>query len=320
MKTLNSISLKIIYLLTIVLTLICIAVKGKDTCPPPEDITPCTCSNAPYAILVCSYIRNEEVLKDVFSHSKQYTYKEVHIKYAVLKFLPKELFENTGVSELYLENSTFNTFFDSPPEGLHALYKLHLENSRVIEISHWDLLQTLTDLKILTIFYNHIEEIDSTVTDYITKGISQITFYATETKTVKPGSFADFKELDKFEVVNCKLKEVTRDIFPKPSNIRNIYLNGNEIKSIPDDMFTDMPLLMTVGLRDNLLTTIPESAFGGNARQLDWLFLEGNPLKCNCDLRWLANNKPKYLSGSCATPIRLHDKALKDLTEKDFKC
>ena len=40
-------------------------------------------------------------------------------------------------------------------------------------------------------------------------------------------------------------------------------------------MFTNMPRLTTVGLRDNLLTTIPESAFGGNVGQLQWLFLDG---------------------------------------------
>lgn len=43
-------------------------------------------------------------------------------------------------------------------------------------------------------------------------------------------------------------------------------------------MFTDMPKLMTVSLRDNLLMSIPESAFGGNVGHLQWLMLEGKYL------------------------------------------
>lgn len=40
-------------------------------------------------------------------------------------------------------------------------------------------------------------------------------------------------------------------------------------------MFTNMPKLVTVSLRENLLVSIPESAFGGNVGHLQWLMLDG---------------------------------------------
>ncbi|GBO05064.1 hypothetical protein AVEN_110987-1, partial [Araneus ventricosus] len=280
----------------------------------------------------------------------------VHIEYSTLQYLPYDIFETVRVIELYLKNVTLTQLFDRPPQALDELRTLHIENSRVMRGIIWQILEPLKSLRILNVYYNSIKTLGSEFSNYATKDLEQLTFYGTETKTIKPGTFANFTKLDKIAVDACKLSTLTRDIFPTPFNGRVLYFKcsknchrgryycpsfgvgqkvekpsydrfhwhsrDNKLSTIPEGLFTQMPNLQTLGLRNNRIATLPKEAFesAGSVSRITYLFLDDNPLKCDCLLVWLMDVKPEDLRGKCASPKKLQDRELKDLVRTDFNC
>ncbi|KAL7889808.1 hypothetical protein AOLI_G00020660 [Acnodon oligacanthus] len=62
----------------------------------------------------------------------------------------------------------------------------------------------------------------------------------------------------------------------KCTELKNLYLEGNRMPSLPENMFTSLPNLVWLDLRNNQLTSIPADI--GQHRCLKTLLLEGNPV------------------------------------------
>ncbi|XP_060782207.1 leucine-rich repeat-containing protein 27-like isoform X2 [Neoarius graeffei] len=72
-----------------------------------------------------------------------------------------------------------------------------------------------------------------------------------------------------------KLK-VIPDYVCKDTSLKNLYLEGNELSSLPDNLFSSLPHLLWLDLRNNQLTCLPADI--GHHRRLKTLLLEGNPI------------------------------------------
>ncbi|GIY60724.1 uncharacterized protein CDAR_403371 [Caerostris darwini] len=201
-----------------------------------------------------------------------------------------------------------------------ALDTLHIENSKFLRGVVWKILEPLTYLRILNIYFNKVKTLGDDFNAYTTKELQQITFYGTETTLIKPGTFLEFTKLSKIAMDNCKLTEITRDIFPVPFNVQILHFNQNKLTAIPDDLFSNMPNLQTVGLKYNQISVIPESSFEGSFSKLQFLLLEGNPMICDCRLAWLIKDKPEAVSGECHFPSKLKGKDIKDVESDYLKC
>ncbi|XP_054724304.1 slit homolog 1 protein-like [Uloborus diversus] len=286
----------------------------RDGCP--TDIAPCSCINS---VLECSKIFEPYLLENVFEKSVGYSYNEVHLKYSVLQYLPSEVFKQVPVRNLYLKNVTLIAMFDAPVSTMDSLDKIHIEDS-IITRQEWDLLAPMKQLRLLTIYSSKIPRLEEDFGENMPSSLEQITFYGTETKTLKEGVFRGLSSLNKIAIDAAYLTELKRTYFPVPFNVKVLYFNDNKLTFIPDDLFTQMPYLQTVGLRQNQLITIPAAAFEGRASRITYVVLEENPLLCDCQLSWLIKDKPKVLSGTCAMPTKLQGQALKDLTLQDLGC
>ncbi|KAJ0067203.1 hypothetical protein NL108_013062, partial [Boleophthalmus pectinirostris] len=58
--------------------------------------------------------------------------------------------------------------------------------------------------------------------------------------------------------------------------IQHLYLEGNELRSLPESLFTSLPNLLWLDLRHNQLQSLPTEI--GYHRCLRTLLLEGNPI------------------------------------------
>lgn len=55
------------------------SVQGETLCPEPEDIEPCTCSDAITTVLKCTNLTNTGTIAEVLKNSKRHTYQEVSV-------------------------------------------------------------------------------------------------------------------------------------------------------------------------------------------------------------------------------------------------
>ncbi|XP_037321740.1 leucine-rich repeat-containing protein 27-like [Pungitius pungitius] len=72
-----------------------------------------------------------------------------------------------------------------------------------------------------------------------------------------------------------QLKHVAESIL-KNSRLKYLYLEGNQLSSMPDSMFISLPNLLWLDLRNNQITSLPAEI--GSHRSLKTLLLEGNPI------------------------------------------
>ncbi|GIY43018.1 uncharacterized protein CDAR_177871 [Caerostris darwini] len=294
--------------------------QTEKGCPDAEEITPCTCFYDGLTHLRCERLSDAEPLRTVFKNSQRFRYNEVYIEYSTLQYLPSDMFKNVQVEALYLKNTTLTQLFDESPEHVEDLVKLYLENSRVLRGIIWKILEPLKNLRILNIYYNSIKTLGSEFSQYASKNLEQLTLYGTETRTLKPGVFADFPKLDKVDIQNSKISALTRDIFPTPWNGHFLYLSGNELTEIPKNLFSQMPNLQSLSLGQNQLSVLPQDAFDGNFGGIRYLVLDDNPLKCDCLMKWVIVYKPPDVRGKCEKPKDKNGRKLKDLEPEDFHC
>ncbi|KAG8184954.1 hypothetical protein JTE90_011085 [Oedothorax gibbosus] len=289
----------------------------QSGCPPASQVEPCVCTNSGITYLKCQNIDDTDTLSNVFIKSSNYRYTEVHIEQSVLQFLPSDMFQGVQIKELHLKNVTLVELFDEEPNNLDMLDVLHIERTNVFRGMNWELLKPMKNLRVLTVYFDSIPTLELDFSESVNKNLQQLTFYGTETAEISQGALENFEKLEKVAFEACELTELKRSMFPHPFNVKVLHFNDNKLTTIPKNMFTGMPNLQTLGLRKNQISVLPATAFVGSLEKLEYLFLDNNPLRCDCKILWLIKHKPLGLTGTC---YNLQDQNLKDIEVTDIPC
>ncbi|GBL76103.1 hypothetical protein AVEN_234402-1 [Araneus ventricosus] len=111
-------------------------------------------------------------------------------------------------------------------------------------------------------------------------------------------------------------------MFPDPAlRLTVINLSYNAIDSLPEDMFTNMPGLMSILLEGNNLITVDQKTFSPVWSQLNKINLYENPMRCDCRMKWMLLLKsPKNTWAECVHPPNLAGSNLAHLKADDLKC
>ncbi|XP_030754163.1 leucine-rich repeat-containing protein 24-like [Sitophilus oryzae] len=110
--------------------------------------------------------------------------------------------------------------------------------------------------------------------------------------------------------------------FPVLRHLKILYLEQCQLEFIHRNAFVNIPTLTTVNLQHNFLRNLSEATFRGFS-YLTTLELEGNPWRCDCELRgfrdWFVSSK---LAGSlmCYEPESLNGQIWKDTPSTEFAC
>ncbi|KAM4032595.1 leucine-rich repeat-containing protein 27 isoform 1-T2 [Anomaloglossus baeobatrachus] len=84
-------------------------------------------------------------------------------------------------------------------------------------------------------------------------------------------------KLETLDLSKKKLQCLSEDLYRNNPCIKSLHLEGNALCSLPDDLFLHLPLLVWLDLRNNEITSLPGTI--GRHRHLQYLLLEGNPIK-----------------------------------------
>ncbi|XP_059482701.1 leucine-rich repeat and immunoglobulin-like domain containing-NOGO receptor-interacting protein 4 isoform X3 [Neocloeon triangulifer] len=171
------------------------------------------------------------------------------------------------------------------PATMGELQTLNLQGNQIASLTP-NCFSNLTKLQVLDLSDNNITFVPTTslarlgaLQDLDLSGnpisrIAPLAFQALfELRRLRVSRLSELEHIDPRALVeNVRLEEVRLELCPR-------------LKRLPPRLFHSNPLLTRVALRGNALQTI--SAGDLPLRQLRFLALADNPLRCNCSLLWL---------------------------------
>lgn len=308
----------------------CAFAAEEDKCPS-TDIKPCKCKTYfdGACIITCSLASQAAVEK--IADIPNLCDGNVHfvLVHSKIDGIPAKLWKvllSSKTVDVTIKHAGIKGLI---PPGTESIPEVRTSGEAVIKIDHtkveqwdWTQLANFYSEKELTLVVD-----DSPLSElgkdfkFIANGqVHKVTIDSTGLSTIKDDQFANFPDLSSLSLQNNKLTSISRSILPKPAkSLQFLHLNGNELTSLPGDMFSEMPVLEVIYLRGNKLVALPQELFQSASASLKTVDLVRNPWNCNCDLMWiLKNSKPFLNMGNCATPEELKNKkvsSVKNLLE-----
>ncbi|XP_060530710.1 probable oxidoreductase PXDNL [Cylas formicarius] len=144
-----------------------------------------------------------------------------------------------------------------------------------------------------------------------------------EISSLHPRTFYGNERLRVLYLNGNPLGKLVRAQFPPLPYLRTLELESCRLQVVDQDAFVNVVELETLNLRYNLLTNLSETSFM-NFAHLKTLLLEGNPWRCDCELRvfrdWFLASKLTSASLTCAEPDLLRGRRWKDVNSQEFAC
>lgn len=118
------------------------------------------------------------------------------------------------------------------------------------------------------------------------------------------------------------LQVLVQEQFPNLPHLRTLELEACQLRAIHPEAFIHLIALESLNLKANLLRKLSEKTFMN--LPLKSLELDGNPWRCDCNLRvfrdWFLTSNLNSVSLKCTDPYIYHDQLWEDISSEDFAC
>ncbi|CAL1294384.1 unnamed protein product [Larinioides sclopetarius] len=215
----------VIYLLLLNFSAVFCQTDVSTICPPPETISPCTCSKtceACEAMVKCTNILNSDQLDEVFRKSTDYTFWTFYIENSTFMYLPSNAIVEKKVRKLFVRDSVMISLFDRAPSSTNKLIELELTNLVLRSGVKWEIFSKLINLKELNLTNFEIKRIDQSFIDNFPQGLTGLYFNVTKTKTLGDDAFSKLTELSRIYVRNTEISTLKRSMFAPQSKLLSI--------------------------------------------------------------------------------------------------
>uniref|UniRef100_A0A0C9SEH4 Putative toll-like receptor 5 n=1 Tax=Amblyomma americanum TaxID=6943 RepID=A0A0C9SEH4_AMBAM len=246
------------------------------------------------------------------------------LKDSTLSHLPDRAFSQINATVLELSNVHLETFSlpgENPFDGMQSsLKKIILSHGSTIPTS-WAVFSSLEQLKTV-----RISEAQNLVLaqsfNELPQTVKVINIAFSDIASVDEDWVSSLQNLEVVGIRHCNLKVFLRSMLPRPApKLWRLDLYRNNLTSLPSDFSADMPVLRSVTVEHNQITTLSRETFAPLAdNEENSVRLTGNPLRCDCNLRFALSYPPSWLGAACETPEQLNGRLLKDLTEEQLTC
>lgn len=301
------------------------AIAALLQCPPPSTVLPCTCCDDVDLTITCSGLRDSSldergIAKALESVAAHYATEEtsviidsLYIGYTAVKEVRREMFGGLSFKQIWFNNNvylcldridndalldsqrtlrtfkaTIETFGEANADHNHdgsilerfdnftRLEVLDFMNYKMKVVpNHYYCKYNIPQVRQLLLNVNGIERIDDLAFHHLSN-LTMISLLSNRLQRVTPRTFAFDTHSEQQLHVHLWMNEMTDTMFEAGafSNVRrpmHLDISGNKLTSLPQDVFRDLL-----------------------ASNLSRLSVQGNPLKCDCRLRWLFDDDSHY--------------------------
>ncbi|GFR20909.1 uncharacterized protein TNCT_133681 [Trichonephila clavata] len=229
------------------------------------------------------------------------------------QFIPHEVFLKIRCIFFTLKNCTLVDILDDEIMGfapLQSLVLLDLKIQKKITFRNFSNLKRVTTLHIENTAYKKIKQSDM---EWLSRKLEALFFVNTKTLRIEPNAFKEFKKLESLSITKNDIKSIESNMFPE--NLLQLILSDNKLKSLPSDLSDALPKLDNIYVKNNLIASFAEAPFG-KFPDLTYIQIEGNPVECDCQSKWVVGRKRPYIEGICTN--RKDKKKIRELEAKDF--
>uniref|UniRef100_A0A4D5RS57 Putative conserved secreted protein n=1 Tax=Ixodes scapularis TaxID=6945 RepID=A0A4D5RS57_IXOSC len=236
-----------------------------------------------------------------------------------LSHLPARAFAGANVSVLEFDNVHLESFAlqdENPFAGLETTLRkvIFSEGSTVPE--NWGLFANM--LRLVTVRLSEITNLNLTSGfNQLPKSVRVITIAFSTIGYVDEHWVSELENLEAVGIRHCNLLTFSRSMLPKPAlNLWRLDLYKNNLTSLPRHFTAEMPALTSLTFENNKITTFDEECLAPLAKnQSNRVRFGGNPLHCDCNLRFVLSYPTSWLNAYCVTPLALKHRPLKNVTE-----
>lgn len=182
------------------------------------------------------FIDMELTTLTVESFEKAYNVKRFYLYQNKLTSLPGNLFVNTKVEEISLQDNQISQISFNAFAGATGLRTLHLYRNNISWTIHPDLFQQLTNLRTLNLWGNQLTELSAKI-------------------------FRNLLQLENLSLGYNRLTRLDKPTFNSLKALRALHVDNNDIKYIESGFFDLFPLLTNVKFEKNSCADFNLEAF-----------------------------------------------------------
>ncbi|XP_072930644.1 uncharacterized protein [Epargyreus clarus] len=221
---------------------------------------------------------NSSTVRQIVLKSNKIANLEKH-SFSQLMMLSNISLDDNQISEL-----KHDVFFNLP--NLHVL---HLSNNN-LSLIHEGCFKHLNNLIELKLDFNYISVVTREMLEGL-ENLSRLNLRNNKLTMIGNLAFSELWGLKELMLDNNAIEYISERAFGGLTQLRKLTLSGNKLASFYEDTLEDIRSLVVLDLRDNLLTMISYETIRpvveNDKTVSSVVYLDGNPLNCNCRLSWI---------------------------------
>ncbi|XP_015929146.1 phospholipase A2 inhibitor beta [Parasteatoda tepidariorum] len=295
----------------------CFRQPSQVSCSEPSfygDACECFENRPHFQELVC---RNLSCFREFSHYLKEvqgFNVRRLSMENMEIKYIPRLMFER-NFTWLEVSHSVLTEeLFEFIPQN-NKIDHLLLNEVRIADGKwDWKIISPLEKLATLRMRKMSVGSLQNFT--HFSKSLKHLVLHGCDVRELRVDQFREFKQLEMIDIRHDRLKELKRSMFPTPSKLRILIFRNNHLTSLPENLFEGMKDLIVIDFQQNHLTVLSERILKPVLNPV--LSLQGNPLKCDCEMKWIL--EIKMVKGKCDAPQHLKGKEIKHLEEENFNC